>query len=90
MQFIIDFGNGFIEMFFSHYSENEKDLALIEAMENVADDLTYTQCDVCIKSCLNGDVLARLPFWSGDPEPEEIFTCKFGNYGYYGEWRVYL
>lgn len=88
--FLIEFGNFHYEEFFYHSLKKGKDLALKSAMEYVESNLSLTHSDATICDHLSGEVLARLPWHSVDPDPESVVTKEFINYGYYGEWRVYM
>lgn len=59
---------------------------LEEAMKAAEEEISYTQHNVSIE--FNGKQIAYLPWWGTKPEEDEIVTCQFGDFGYYGEWVV--
>lgn len=59
---------------------------LEEAMKAAEEGLCYTQQNVSIE--LDGEQVAYLPWWGAQPEEDEVVTCQFGSFGYYGEWVI--
>jgi hypothetical protein len=57
---------------------------LDEAKKAAEEGLAYTQQSVKIFE--NDEPVAILPWWGTQPEEDEIVTCQFGSFGYYGEW----
>lgn len=60
---------------------------LEEAMKIAEQGLTYTQESVGIEN-EDGETIAVLPWWGVEPGEDDIVTCQFGSFGFYGEWNV--
>ena len=60
---------------------------LEEAMKIAEKGLTYTQESVGIEN-EDGETIAVLPWWGVEPGEDDIVTCQFGSFGFYGEWNV--
>ena len=65
----------------------KSDLELPKLMEDVEQNLSYTQATVTIED-ENGNEVAWLPWYGVEPEDEDAVTARFGNFGYYGEWQA--
>lgn len=58
---------------------------LEEAMKVAEDGLAYTQQSVSIED-EDGKAVAQLPWYGVAPEEDDVVTCQFGDFGFYGEW----
>lgn len=58
---------------------------LEEAMQEAENGLAYTQIGVTIED-ENGKIVAYLPWYEVEPSEDDIVTCQFGSFGFYGEW----
>lgn len=77
MKYYVNYGTG---------AGNEwVDGTLNEAMKVAEDGLSYTQQSVSIVD-EGGNVVANLPWWGVAPGEDDFVTCRFGDYGFYGEW----
>lgn len=54
-------------------------------MRVAEEGLTYTQQSVRIEG-EDGEVIANLPWYGVAPEEDDVVTCQFGDFGFYGEW----
>lgn len=61
---------------------------LEDAMKRAEEDLEYTQEDVCIYEEGDNVPAATLHWYGCTPTEDDIVTCQFGDFGYYGEWEV--
>lgn len=60
---------------------------LEEAMEEAAERLCYTQLPVTIS--VNDEYeIACLPWYDVEPSEDDVVTASFGDFGFYGEWRI--
>lgn len=76
MKYFIDYNTG--------AGNFEFEGTLEEAIKKAEEGLAYTQQNVYIKT-LDGKQVAYLPWWGTQPEEDEIVTCQFGTFGFYGE-----
>lgn len=59
---------------------------LDDAMKAAEESISFTQQNVSIE--LDGEVVAYLPWWGIQPKVQDVITCQFGNFGFYGEWII--
>lgn len=66
---------------------NEYIKGTLEEAKKVAEDgLAYTQTDVKIQT-EDGEDVAALNWYGVQPEEDDVVTARFGDRGFYGEWR---
>lgn len=58
---------------------------LEDAMRAAEEGLSYTQKSVKIED-EDGEEVAVLPWYGTAPEEDDVVTCRFGDFGFYGEW----
>ena len=60
---------------------------LEEAMKDAETGIGYTRENISIQD-ENGETVAYLRWYGVEPEEDDIVTCQYGSFGYYGEWVV--
>lgn len=80
-----------MEKYFINYSTgagNEEYKGTLEgAMEKAEEGLAYTQESIGINN-EDGDQVAYLPWYGMQPSDDDVVTCQFGSFGFYGEWVI--
>ena len=61
---------------------------LEEAMDEANEGLCYTQLPVSISVKDGYDAIACLPWYDIEPSEDDVVTASFGEFGFYGEWRI--
>lgn len=65
--------------------------SLDDAMRIATENLSYTQEDVKIYAAdttIDDEPVAILRWYGCAPSDDDVVTCKFGDFGFYGEWEV--
>lgn len=64
---------------------------LEDAMQKAVEGLEYTQQNVNIyiaDSASDDEPVAILRWYGCTPTEDDVVTCQFGDFGFYGEWEV--
>lgn len=77
MTYYVNYGTG--------AGNEEVEGTLEDAMRVAEDGLSYTQESVKIED-EDGEEVAILPWYGTAPEEDDMVTCQFGDFGFYGEW----
>ena len=77
-KYFVNFGTGA-----GNYTSN---LSLDELIEEVNEQLSYTQESVKIVEVETDEVAATLTWYGTSPEEDDIVTAQYGDFGFYGEW----
>lgn len=77
MKYYVNYGTG--------AGNEDVEGTLEDAMKIAEEGLAYTQQSVSIED-EEGKVVARLPWYGVAPEENDVVTCQFGDFGFYGEW----
>lgn len=68
---------------------NETVKGSLEAvMKKAEEGLEYTQENVNIYAAGSDKPVATLRWYGCTPTEDDVVTCQFGDFGFYGEWEV--